>query len=334
MSVFLKLATLTLAITVIGCQSTGKEVVHYDKKAGAVYVYAARDSRSVMPKANKVPSIKNEADRLKSKLRKDPNNAGNMISLAQLQVARGDLEDAEGLARKILARDFSNRPAKIVLAQVAYMQGKNHVAGAILKRLGKSKKTESEVLNLLAMIELQEGDPAKAFDLIRVAIKANPDDIAARMNLGIFYLRFRKVDLAQSQFKEILKRMPENLDAKLHLGITYAAQGNVKKAKSIYQELSGKDKNPIIDFNVAVLKMRSKDYDGALSALKSYIKRHSTKARSVLAAQELIEDIRLNRAARSTLSDDDIEELAESLNKGGSGGGDDSFTGNPMTNAH
>ena len=70
--------------------------------------------------------------------------------------------------------------------------------------VGKNKKPESEVLNLLAMIELQDGDPAKSFELIRQAIKANPDDIAARMNLGIFYLRFQKIDLAQAQFKEIL----------------------------------------------------------------------------------------------------------------------------------
>src|SRR5690606_29986926 len=186
--------------------------------------------------------------------------------------------------------------------------------------------------NLLAMIELQNGDPAKSFDLIRTAIKANPDDIAARMNLGIFYLKFLKVDLAQAQFQEILKRMPENLDAKLHLGISYAAQDNIKKAREIYASL-GKRSSALVDFNVAVLRMRAKDYDGALDSLKDYIKRHSNKATTVIAAQELMQDIRMSRAAASTLSDEDIEELQEALAKGNEDN-DDDFTGNPMTNAH
>src|SRR5690606_6672106 len=106
------------------CQTSGKEVVHYDKKEGAVYVYSARDSRSIMPKASGSAAIKNEADRLKAKLRGNPDDVGTMVSLARLFVARGDLNEADVIARRILSRDFENRQAKIVLAQVAYMQEK------------------------------------------------------------------------------------------------------------------------------------------------------------------------------------------------------------------
>lgn len=333
MNATVRIMLLILLAVNTACQTSGKEVVHYDKKSGAVYVYSARDNRSIMPKAKSVASIKDEANRLKAKLRKNPEDLQTMVSLARILVARGDINDASVLAKRILSRDFSNRQAKIVLAQVAYMQEKDLVASAILNRLGKSKHTESEVLNLLAMIELQNGDPAKSFDLIRMAIKSNQDDIAARMNLGIFYLKFLKVDLAQAQFKEILRRMPENLDAKLHLGISYAAQGKLNMAKSIYESLPNR-KNSLIDFNVAVLRMRAKDFDGALNSLKGFIKNHSNKSSTVIAAQELMQDIRLNRAARTTLSDGDIEDLEETLATGDSSRGEDDFTGNPMTNAH
>ena len=76
----------------------------------------------------------------------------------------------------------------------------------------------------------ESGELAGAADAFRAAIAAAPDSIAARINLGLTYLRMGNRAAAIEPFEAVLVRDPANLDAHARLGALLADQGRDAEA--------------------------------------------------------------------------------------------------------
>ena len=160
-----------------------------------------------------------------------------------------------------LKRDLKNRNAKLILAQIYYRRGFYDMTEIILNSLGKYAEKDSLALNLRALIALKNDQPAYALNHFKRALKFNPGDIAARMNLGVLYVYYRQIDAAAVQFERVLKSMPNHVDAKLHLGIILASRGSMTAAEDLYKEVSADPDNALATYNLAVLGEKIKNYD-------------------------------------------------------------------------
>jgi len=72
-------------------------------------------------------------------------------------------------------------------------------------------------------LELRDYD--HAIQWYEQVLVAHPDDIGARNNLGVAYLRADKIDLAFQEFQKILALHPDNAKAHFNLALVYYKQG-------------------------------------------------------------------------------------------------------------
>ncbi len=188
-----KLIALTALLAVTACKTTQGNVANVDKARGEVELYSAGDKRTTLDEPAKLEEVKHTEKRLKAHLRKNRDDIESLISLAQVQVVLGDLESAEKNCKTALRRDLKNKDARKVLAQISMRRGNHDLAAIFLSGVGGSSSKDSGVLNMLALIELEKANNSAAMALFKRAIKVNPTDLAARMNLGVLLLKYRQL---------------------------------------------------------------------------------------------------------------------------------------------
>ena len=86
-----------------------------------------------------------------------------------------------------------------------------------------SKITKNEELN-----------SREAKELFKKAIKSNPRDESAYLNLGIFYKNQGKLQQAKELFKKAIKLSPRNEFGYIYLGQCYKEEGNHKQAEELF----------------------------------------------------------------------------------------------------
>ncbi len=254
--------------------------------------------------------LKDESAQLAEKLKKSPRDLNALLALARIKIILKDSNTAELLARRILAIDFRSRGAKIVMAHAAFMQKNFDGARAILRQLGGENAAESESLNLLATLHYQKGEERKAEGLYARAVKINPNDIAARMNLGILCLRGERLTQAEEQFAQVLKIKPSHADALAHMGVVQAQRGQTSQAIEYYK--NAKSENPaseVASYNLALAQKRSGDYENAVETLEDMLKVKSLSLAGHDAALAQLELIRNAASATSNLSGAEVDKI-------------------------
>jgi len=258
----------------------------------------------------KQDDLREHMAKLTERLKKSPRDVEALIALARLKVIAGDAKGAEPLARKVLAIDFRNRPAKIVMAHVELLRKNPEAERAVLRQLGDENATESESLNLLACLTWTDGDEDKAEKILLRAVKISPEDAASRMNLGLVYLRQEKFTVAEEHFNQVLKHFPDNADALTHLGVVYAMQGKTQKAIESYEH--ARRENPsseLAAYNLALAQKRSGLYQSAIRTLKEALALKSLSLAGHDAATAQLQQIKMTLTARSNISNADLDNI-------------------------
>ncbi len=85
-------------------------------------------------------------------------------------------------------------------------------------------------------IGLQNGDVAKAKDLIKKSLGMNPDDLEALMLMGIAEGSEGNTDNALYYFNQVLKKDPKNAQAYFNLGIAYRNVDQIIKSDSMFNK--------------------------------------------------------------------------------------------------
>jgi Flp pilus assembly protein TadD len=309
------LLTIAILAGLTACKTA--QTVKVESSRGELILFSTDDPATVMAKPAESSGLADVKANLLAELKVNPDSPIPMISLAQVQLARGELDSAEATARQILRKNLKNDAAKLVLANVYYRRGMNEMSAIILDGLGGAKSKDSQILNLLGLLAIGKNDNSRALALFTDALHANSSDVAVRMNLGVLYLKYHQLQEAAVQFERVLAVLPQHEDAKLHMAAIYTSRGQFKEAKDLYKAaLSANENNPVALYNYAVLQSEMKEYDDAIDTLKSYIGHADSKSVRTDKAFALISEIRGKMAVGGKeYSNEEIDQLALELEK-------------------
>lgn len=318
------ISLLTLLGLVGACKTSGN-ASRLDEDRGELVLQSSGDKNSVLPDLKESRVASKTVEKLDKEIENNPRDVDSLLNLAQVQLLRGDLNQAEENCRKALRVDLKNRDAKKIMAEVAIRRGNHDMAAIILNGLGGAATKDSQILNMMALIALKKGENAAALAYFKKALSANPTDVAVRMNLGVLYLEYRQLAAASVEFERVLGIVPDHGDAKMHLAVIKASRGDLNSAESTYREVLARDRaNPVALYNLAVVQNQKGDYDDALESVKSYMKTPYARSSETAEIFALIEDIKRRKTAKGEkVSDNEINVLAAKLRSGANTADDD-----------
>jgi tetratricopeptide (TPR) repeat protein len=152
------------------------------------------------------------------------------------------------------------------------------------------------IYNNMGVTSLAEKNEHQAIENFRTAIKLDPGNVEANLNLGYLALNSGDYDLARSCFEAVVKQFPGNVDAELGYAIALRGTKDLAGAEKIYDTLLAREpKNRIVVFNAATFQEKyNKDFKKAGKILAEY---QVAMAGQVSPGDELFE--RIDRVKKS-----------------------------------
>jgi putative thioredoxin len=130
-----------------------------------------------------------------------------LIEQAQTAWAAGQQEQSLNLLHRATEADPENHRVSLALAEILLQQGEMAKAEQILKALPLEVRTKEPASGMLAKIEfIIISENAPDIPRLEQRIKANPEDSEARYLLGILQVLSGHYQSALEQFIELLKR--------------------------------------------------------------------------------------------------------------------------------
>ncbi len=122
----------------------------------------------------------------------------------------------------------------------------------------------------LAWALAEKGEYAAAIPAWEEAVRLNPDDAKALMNLGAALLRAGRPDEAIPRYRKALEIDPEYPEAEMNLGVALAGKGNSKEAVEHYEKaLALAPGNPEVHNDLGVALARMGKPEQAIAHLRS-----------------------------------------------------------------
>ena len=111
-------------------------------------------------------------------------------------------------------------------------------------------------------------ETSKAYAYLRAAIKRDPENAGAWLNLGVLFSKHNFYQEAQSYYEMALTLRPNFTTAYENMALLYARQGDEEKAQSLLTKLHKKrEKNPYYHMVLGDIAIESQSY---LQAIKHY----------------------------------------------------------------
>jgi tetratricopeptide (TPR) repeat protein len=126
----------------------------------------------------------------------------------------------------------SEAPASARVAPVA-AESPEHELKALAMQLEK-KPGHIPVLMRMAQIERDKGDLEEAAGHLREAVKNEPTNQDAHLELGRVLYERKDVDGAMAETEKVLNLNPRQVDALYNMGAIYANLGNAERARTYW----------------------------------------------------------------------------------------------------
>lgn len=306
-----------LTYFLVSCQ-TSQFYTKSDPAKKQLELQSSQDSGSTMRELKNSKDLQAALDDSLEKIKVKENDVALMYNVAQIYLARDELDKSEAWLRKLLRFELNNQEARLALANIYFRRSNYDMTAIILNSLTPEFKASSQWLNQKALVSQRQSKPELALAEFREAIKIDPSNVAARMNLGVLYFEFQQFDQAATQFERVLKVMPSHSDAMMHLGAVYSSRGDFSKADQMFAEVSKIDsENPLLIFNLATLEERKGNYDESIKHLRDYLDSDYARAKNNQEVFVMIDRIRTKKEALgASMSDKDIKELASKAKQG------------------
>src|SRR5690606_32257414 len=120
-----QLAGLLVVLGQFGCRATAP-TVHVNKQRQEITVFSATDGNSALADPRDSSKVSDSAAVIQERLKKDPDNVGLLIDLANIYLLQGKLKEARETCRRALAHDLKNVTARKLLGKVE-LEGGNIV---------------------------------------------------------------------------------------------------------------------------------------------------------------------------------------------------------------
>ena len=147
-------------------------------------------------------------------------------------------------------------------------------APATPSKAGSSLDVQSQKSYQAALAAMQNNQDANAEALLTAVVKARPEFVEARTNLGIVEFRLGRNARAEEELKRVIADDPNNTVAYNYLGLIYRTNGQFPQSKMMYlQALSINANYANAQLNLGILyDLYLRDLPKALESYQRYQK--------------------------------------------------------------
>lgn len=189
-------------------------------------------------RACNIPEFLNSDPGARLALREDFLDGLNFRRQGQLLLLSGDFAESIPLFRKALALDPGDYEAGLRLAFALLQSGKEQEAeerfNRLLRELGpgaENRERRYDVHCHLAMLCRGGQRLAEAISHYDKCLECKPDDVAARLRLGLAHASGRDLPAARRRLSEAVRLAPDNALARLWLGMVLHDGGAAEEAQ-------------------------------------------------------------------------------------------------------
>ena len=166
-----------------------------------------------------------------------PNYIPARLALAQLQVSRGEFDDALETALAVLGLDERNTAARVIQSAALMGQQKFGEARQVLENVLKAEPGLADVNFQLGAVNLADKKYAEAEAAFRRAYQLNPADARGLMGVVETAIAQNQTDAALALLQAEVAKAPSRADLQMALGNTAVRAAKYDLALATYQKL-------------------------------------------------------------------------------------------------
>ena len=189
----------------------------------------------------------------------------------------------------------------------------------VAERSAQGSLAEATDANTRGLKVMKTGHHREAHGYFNKALKIDPDNAEAYMNLGILFNLREDYDQAIRYFQQALQHEEKHKELIYNnLGMVYAKKGDHREALQMFEQaLTAGVRSISIYRNIGALCMRTGDYNRAVEAYRDAIDHHPTLERLYLdMLTETLNKYDPDEAERDNVYAEAFESIREQLNYG------------------
>ncbi len=167
-----------------------------------------------------------------------PGEIEPVMYLGDAQASVGKYDLALAMYEQVLPKAEENIDLYLKAAEAARKSGKSKKALELLKGIESRFSNHGGLQRELGLLELAEGDSAKAREHLEAGLRSGKDDERVLMGLGWIYLNAGLPDKAATMFNKALPIVKDKNQCKVGLAMVYIKKGDTKKAAGLIEEVS------------------------------------------------------------------------------------------------
>lgn len=206
-----------------------------------------------------------------------PTKVAPYARFASLLRASGDYEDGLDLLREALRVGGPTSAIYVELGLIYLAQGRDDLAKLVLGKSAELDAKNPSVYNALALVAMGEGDDQLAFSYFDKAAELDPQYVDTRFNKAGVLLDAGDYEGAKVELDMITQIAPDDMAARVALGVAYRGMGKHDLARNTWNDVvkrasrRGRDRADAL-FNLAILEMDFiMDDKKAMAALDRYL---------------------------------------------------------------
>jgi len=173
--------------------------------------------------------------------RADTGNEYASTGLAQLYLSQKKYPEAEKILRNTVLHGKNKYNATILLLELYSMTHRRQEAFTLLDSQLKTEQNKSAYQLLLAKLHYRYGEFQDAVAICKELQKANPDDIEANIVMANAYLRLAQFEQAKDTYEYVIKKQPGNINAYLMLAYLTNKAGKANEAMGYVEQALASD---------------------------------------------------------------------------------------------
>ena len=170
-------------------------------------------------------------------LERNPNDVQAYARMASLLRESGDNEDALDVLREALRSVGGRAPIYVELGLVYQAQGRDDLAELLLTKAAALDEKNPMIWNALAMVAMERGKDQEAFERFDKASSLAPDYLDARFNVASLLIDAGDYGRAKSELEAVVTKRPDDLGAKVALGVAHRGVGEHDRARAIWLDV-------------------------------------------------------------------------------------------------
>ena len=139
----------------------------------------------------------------------------------------------------LMAQDKKNLKVLNLLALYHLRKKRTGLAETILARALADHPNSSTIYNNLGLIKLSKGDQRLGIENFQKALRINPQNFVANMNLASLYVTNEAYEKAMPLLKRAYRQKPKDLSVLSQYGLSLMKIGNLSLAKRVYRSAIG-----------------------------------------------------------------------------------------------